>query len=95
MRTLYNLKISYGLEVFPNTHFRRSSAYLLFMAVALILKMHLVRSIKTILKPHWLHRLHNLTPNLPEMGPGRGVILLNHPQCSLLPDSYSLYLLLV
>lgn len=73
LRRLYNLKISHGLEVFPNAHFTRSSVYLLFMAVALVLKMHLVRSIKLTLKPHWLHRLHNLTPNLLEMGSGGGV----------------------
>lgn len=65
------------------------------MAVALVLKMHLVRSIKLTLKPNWLHRLHNLTPNLLGMGSGGGVTLLYHPRYSYLLTSYSLYLLLI
>lgn len=69
--------------------------YLFFMIIVLILNMHLVQSTKPILKPLWLNGLCNLIPNFMEIGPGGGVRLQNHPQCSLLLESYSLYLLLI
>lgn len=58
------------------------------MAVALILKMHLVRSIKPTLRPHWVQELHDLW----KWGAGEGC---HTTECSLLLESYSLYLLLI
>lgn len=79
-------------KIFPNAHFTHGSVYLLFTALSLILRMHLVHSIKPVLK---LHRLHNLTSNILEMGPRGSVTLHNHTQSSLLLESYSLFLLLI